>query len=1078
MGGRQARGNVGPIGVWLRCAFAFVLATLTSPAGAEDSMLVAGTVRTESLAPAQQRHYSVALAAGQAVELELRQLDVAALELRWHAGGTSPETLSLRGEAGREARLRTTLVAEVATVWEIDLASASGDTAASYAVALGPVHTATPADRERVAAARALAQGQTLQRTEDKQAAPRIDDFYAESIRHAQLANDACGQRLAHAMQSRFDYARGDYRAAQTAAEAAIAQPCEGDLAEQAMALHALAIAHTTQGDSAAAVEAEERALALAKRTGDASRQGAILGNLSVQYRVLGETQKALDAAQAGLAIATATGDKRRAAFIHLAIADVHLARVALAPAIVAYRQALEEMRATPVLPFEGMAWANMGLAYSRSGDNDEAYKAWRKAETICAPVNDWSCLAVVAANRGDALFFDGKLTEAAAEYARALEIGTAHNLKRHAAYALGGLGASDMKAGRWSDARARLQTAHEQMRVLGAQREQAYLATLLGDLDSRVGDSAAARRRYRQALDAGRRYGDRGVQWLALGSLARSAQAAGDLASARRSVESALALIESERTEINDPGLRTSYFTSMRAYYELYIDVLMQLEQREPGKGHATAALIAAERARARSLQEQLAERAIDIEHAIDPALRVSERAAQDHLQTIAYRIARLGKDAGDQRAALFGEIDEASRRLDEARGRIRAANPRYAELAHPVALTREEIQQRLLDDDASVVEYWLGEPRSYLWLVSRKSLHAYTLPARSEIERSVDVLRRSLVAPGSAQASSFEQLAANAAASTATTDAAAQALAAQILPADAIERLGAEVAVVADGGLQGVPFAVLDNAHADSARRFAYLPSLGALRSLRALPRTGAPRNAVAVFADPVFATDDARLKRVNAASVLDAEVAAAASEVGVASLARLPNSREEAQMIAALASDARTRIALDFAANRTGALNTAWSDYAIAHFATHALLNARHPELSGVVLSLYDAEGRAEDGFLRMNDIYNLRMPVELVVLSVCDSALGKSPGSEGAFSLARAFFYAGARRVVASLWPVDDHASAALMRSFYRGMLERGETPALALASAQRELRADPRWRAPYYWAGFVLQGDWR
>ena len=143
-----------------------------------------------------------------------------------------------------------------------------------------------------------------------------------------------------------------------------------------------------------------------------------------------------------------------------------------------------------------------------------------------------------------------------------------------------------------------------------------------------------------------------------------------------------------------------------------------------------------------------------------------------------------------------------------------------------------------------------------------------------------------------------------------------------------------------------------------------------------------------------------------------------------------------------------------------------------------ATHSLPDSERPELSGIVLSLFDAQGRAEDGFLSVNDIYNLHMPADLVVLSVCESALGKNVGAEGAENLARAFFYAGARHVVASLWPVDDRASVAFMRAFYAALLDRAESPQAALADAQREMRANPRWAAPYFWSGYVLEGDWR
>ena len=102
----------------------------------------------------------------------------------------------------------------------------------------------------------------------------------------------------------------------------------------------------------------------------------------------------------------------------------------------------------------------------------------------------------------------------------------------------------------------------------------------------------------------------------------------------------------------------------------------------------------------------------------------------------------------------------------------------------------------------------------------------------------------------------------------------------------------------------------------------------------------------------------------------------------------------------------------------------------------------------------------------------------MDADLVVLSACRTALGKEIKGEGLVGLTRAFMYAGAPRVVASLWQVNDHATAELMTHFYQGILQQKLSPAAALRAAQRALSRDPRWREPYLWAGFVLQGDWR
>jgi CHAT domain-containing protein len=157
---------------------------------------------------------------------------------------------------------------------------------------------------------------------------------------------------------------------------------------------------------------------------------------------------------------------------------------------------------------------------------------------------------------------------------------------------------------------------------------------------------------------------------------------------------------------------------------------------------------------------------------------------------------------------------------------------------------------------------------------------------------------------------------------------------------------------------------------------------------------------------------------------------------------------------------------------------ALSADLAHYRIVHFATHGFVNDRHPDLSGLVLSLVDRQGNAQDGFLRLRDVYALHLPAELVVLSGCQTGLGEEIRGEGLVGLVRGFMYAGTPRVVASLWSVEDRATAALMSEFYRRLLGSSRPPAEALRQAQLAIRAQPRWRHPFYWAGFAFQGDWQ
>jgi len=156
----------------------------------------------------------------------------------------------------------------------------------------------------------------------------------------------------------------------------------------------------------------------------------------------------------------------------------------------------------------------------------------------------------------------------------------------------------------------------------------------------------------------------------------------------------------------------------------------------------------------------------------------------------------------------------------------------------------------------------------------------------------------------------------------------------------------------------------------------------------------------------------------------------------------------------------------------------LDSALGNYRIVHIATHGLINSLHPELSGLVLSLVDQRGHAQNGFVQSYELYKLRLRADLVVLSACQTALGEQIRGEGLISLTRPFMYAGVPRVIASLWQVPDRATAELMTVFYRGVLRDQLSPAAALRKAQLKLRKTPRCSHPYFWAGFTLQGDWR
>lgn len=1070
-------------------ALLFLCQSAASQEQSQSRLLQPGTTYVEQVEAGGSRHYRINLSAGQAVELSLVQTE-GTIRLNW-TDDSKRDYPSIQSDAGRFARLSLTLAA--AGVWTIEIAPRQTNAGSKFQLELGSIHLETDADRHRVAAGVALAEAEASRAANKHDAADAIVAKYDLAASEWQASTDSCGVQIARIGEARFllDVAR--YPDAQRMAEAALEVQCTSDkqsmvLAQRAQALRVLSSAVGYQGDYAAAADFGEKSLLIYRNADDPVSQGWLLGNLSPVYRKLGETSKALRDAQEARTIAQKLGNRNGAVFAQEAMASIHLARGELALALDGYKQTLAELQATPYPMVEGMAWSDLGLLYGLLGDNDQAQEAYGKAEAIWASSGNSYRMASLLWNKGFLLLANKQASEAQRAFQRAYDLSVANHYQSEQSHALEGLGRCAMSVGHWSEANSRFHASLDLARSESGNAAEIDADLALGDLDSGMQKLSSARSWYELALRLAHQSRDSNSEPVALGSLARIAQQSGNLLQAKRLIEAALQIIESQRTQINEARLRTSFFASWRSYYEFYIEILMQLDRKHPGHGYAASALEVSERARARTLQDMLSERTLSIDHGVDADLVEKVSSTEDHLHATAYRLSTISANArADVKTQLQDQVDKASLQLDELRGRIRSSSPRYAELVNPERLTLHEIQSQLLTSRTVLLEYWLGEKKSYLWLVSSRGLRSFELLPRSSLETLADQLRDKLAAGHATVVNvSIDALPALDAANMQSVRALSAELGKKILGPAGNSLVDKNLVVVADGELELIPFDILSSIERSNPspwvnrHNVVYLPSIQTVRLLRA--RNSPPSHAptLAVMADPVFTADDPRLQRqpYQTLAQTSSDVSRAANDVNVGDLPRLRHSRDEAQTIAGLLPQASTWVALDFNASRQMAMQATWRNYSLVHFATHALLDLRHPELSGIVLSLFDAAGRPQDGFLRMNDIYNLEIPAELVMLSACKTAVGARVGEEGAFSLSRAFFYAGARRVLVSLWPVDDQASAQFAAYFYRNLLEKGQSPGEALRIARNEMAADPRWQLPYYWAGYVLQGDWQ
>ena len=851
------------------------------------------------------------------------------------------------------------------------------------------------------------------------------------------------------------------------------------------------------------------------------------LSNIGVAYYRLSSYEKAIEYTEQALAIHREV--KSRAgeaqALNNLGLDYDNLSRYE--QAIEYYEQATAIYREVKDRAGEGRAFTNLGIAYDTLGRPEKAIGYYEQATALHREVKNRTSEGTTLNNLGIAYKNLGRYEKAIGYYEQALAISREVKDRTGEGRAFNNLGIVYGLLARYEKAIECYEQALTISREVKNRTSEGRALDNLGIANEKLGSYEKAIEYSQQALTLRRELKDRTGEAYSLFSLARAERSKGNLLAARAHIEECLELGESLRSDLLSPESRSSLLATIQSSYQLYTDVLMRQHQADPTKGFDALAVETSERQRARSLLDLLTESRSNLRQGVDASLIERERTLAKQLNDKARELAHATKP--EQSATLKQEVSQLENDLERAQVAIRNANPRFAALVQPQPLKLKEIQAQL-DADTLLLEYALGEDRSYLWAITKDSLTSYGLPKAEKVDQSARQVVELLTARSTnKRGESASQRQERIAQAEAALPAAARGLS-QTLLAPAAAQLGNKrLVIVADSALQYIPFAMLPEpgsldfglrSSSDSLAQakakpkgqrpkaedqplivnheVVSLPSASALAIQRAelAGRQPAPK-LLAVIADPVFdrtderfktvashASDKAQAQSINADDARSIEHLAENSgdKSGVTTLRlvipRLPFTRQEATRVLALTPKNSSFGAVDFQASRATVLTGNLSQYRYVHFATHGLLDSERPGLSSLVLSMVDAEGKPQDGFLRANDIYNLKLPAELVVLSACQTGLGKEIKGEGLVGLTRGFMYAGAARVIVSLWNVNDKATADLMTKFYEKMLKQGERPAKALQAAQVEMWKQKQWESPYYWAAFTMQGEWR
>jgi CHAT domain-containing protein/tetratricopeptide (TPR) repeat protein len=898
------------------------------------------------------------------------------------------------------------------------------------------------------------------------------------------------------------------------------------------------ALVHLRSGRGREALKALRVALPIRQAENDKDNELITLNNIGGAYEMLGEPREALTHYDQALQYWRQTSNKSRIPIGLNNVARVSDTLGLWGDAINYYQEALELVQKQGGRRNEAIFLYNIGDLYNRLNDPERSLNNYRAALKIHQEIKNPRDEANVLAHIAQVQVTIGQADIALENYDRALKIMETQesvDSRRVLVYTLIGIAAVYSNR----DLPRALQYAEKARKLsqdVGDLKQEADALEKMGEAYHGLGDRVKALENFDRALMLRRSLADRASEASTLFHLAGLKRDLGKLSEAATLSEELLKIVELLRGNMVSQHLRTAYSAKTQNYYELYIDVKMRLYELGHDEIHRAEALTANERRRSRGLADSLAEARDHIRRGVSPELLTREQSNEERyrskgllkqqlLNEIAVNQKVLDRQPTQQQrqrvdelnqklASVSRDINQLTIEYEDIQARIRLSNPRIAALTRPPTISLTEIQKQLLDINTIFLEYSLGEKRSYVWAITSGSIDSFELRGREEIEATAQRVAASVTARSRTEKNETwpqrnERIKAADAEYVRTSAALSKMVlepVAHLLPEKKL------VVVAADGALQTIPFQGLPLPQVTKSANQASIPliykhevvmlpsaTVLTLQRKELAKRTQA-RLSVAVLANPVFDAGDSRVGKVNvpnpgngvarnnrqnssskrlsqAAVDSSSTLGVALRDVGLFAISELPYSLAEAQAIMNVVPKPQGKAWLDFDASRETARSPELSKYRIIHIATHGIMDLEHPELSGIVLSLVDRNGKRQDGYLLLHEIYNLNLPAELVVLSACQTGVGRQIKGEGLIALTRGFMFAGAKSVVGSLWKVDDRATAEMMSEFYKQMFVHKLKPVAALRQAQIRISQQKRWQNPSFWAGFYIQGEW-
>ncbi|MFY9227354.1 MAG: tetratricopeptide repeat protein [Blastocatellia bacterium] len=905
----------------------------------------------------------------------------------------------------------------------------------------------------------------------------------------------------------------------------------------QASCLRGVALCYYSLNENLKSIECYEKSLTLWTELGQRYSQAATLLAIGGVYYIIDDYQLALNYYEQALPIWIEIKDRYGEGYTLAAIGNAKVSTGDYFKAVECYYQSIQAYQDLSNLNAEGTARFSLSNAFYLLGELNESLSNYQQTLALFQATKDKKGQASTYTNLG--LVYAGlKNKDLSLEnYNKAIALYQEQNEPIAEAFTRLGVSASHLL---FEENDKALEVGNQSLEIFlkaKDKRGEAIALSNIGRVYFASGDKEKAKENYQKAIDIFRSLGYRSGEAAMLYGLASVALELGNINEAQSQIEAALKIVNSPTLKITEQEIKEFNFTALRSYFDLYIDVLMQLHKNNSNVGYDLQAFQVNEQARARFLQDILTSIRPTIS-GIDSQLLAKERKVNQLIRNKTRSQMKLlsAEYTAEQLTSVSKDLEKFAKEYEVIQADIKEKYPRYAELMYLSSISVKDLQQRL-GKDTILLEYWLGQQYSYLWLITNNKVESFELPSRLEIEQQVNKFHQLLRARNDKiryykgkplnqptthnltkdQIKDLAKLLAEGkpidkAVSPAEKDAQAAELASilgQILLQPVATKLAkSKLLIVGEGALHFIPFAALINP-ADETKKtpllvdheIAYLPSaLSLITSQNTNNERKNLKPSVAIFADPILSVVDERLNKKalkdkeenpTTPSILlslkdparqSVELAyRAAEDTGILNegyrIPRLPVAAQEAKQLAAILIKEKPKEILETEMTRKVLSSEELKQHSILHFASYAFINSKHPAISGIALSLFDTVGKEQDNFLRLKDLYNLELTAYLVIFSAGGTTLNGEVRAEGFYALSRGLMYSGVSRTMLSLWTVNEDARVELMSKFYQELLKQKQLkPSVALRNAQLAILEDKRWQSPYYWAGFMVVGN--